>query len=301
MHRLGHELGSRSCPRTVRLEWITFGLLIVAAVAATVSPASGEVIRIVVPPSFEDVEGGGSVSPATGPIRIQYLIPASDFAELPDTHRLIVAWNFRSDITQSEPLNWTLDDEQIWMSTTNLSNLTNVFADNHGPNKSLVHDGTMIYPLLTTGPPQGPRDFAEGTRLHTPFFYDPSEGNLLIERLTFDVAGPAQSAVINVVGDSQRTQKRIEEQCGDPRYLEQIHKCIASRRALLGLDAPTKISPTSPDGEEAYHSHVMSELMKLAEAQKERPDVIDGAVLDQMLLQQGAADDGRECQAGSST
>jgi hypothetical protein len=103
---------------------------------------------------------------------------------------------------------------------------------------------------------------------------------------------PAQSAVINIHGNSQRTQKRVEEQCGDPRYLDQVHKCVASRRALLGLDAPTKISPTSPDGEQAYHSHVMSELMKLVERSKERPEVIDGVVLDQILLQQGTADDG---------
>ena len=96
---------------------------------------------------------------------------------------------------------------------------------------------------------------------------------------------PAQSAVIHIDGDRQRTQKKVEEQCGDPRYLDQIQKCVASRRALLGLDAPTKISPTSPDGEQAYHAHVMSELMKLAEGAKDRPDVIDGAVLDQMLLQ----------------
>jgi hypothetical protein len=105
---------------------------------------------------------------------------------------------------------------------------------------------------------------------------------------------PAQSAVINISGDSQRTQKRVEEQIGDPRYLEQVQKCIAARRALLGLDAPTKISPTSPDGEQAYHSYVMAELMRLVEGSKERPDVIDGEVLNQMLLQQGTADDNEQ-------
>ena len=59
---------------------------------------------------------------------------------------------------------------------------------------------------------------------------------------------PAQSATITSNGQqSQKTQKRLEDQYGDPRYLSEIRACIASRRALLGLDAPTKIAPTSPD------------------------------------------------------
>jgi hypothetical protein len=96
---------------------------------------------------------------------------------------------------------------------------------------------------------------------------------------------PAQSAVIHSDGNGQKTQKRVAEQCGDPRYLEQVHKCIVSRRALLGLDAPTKIAPTSPDGDTAYHSHVMAELMKLAEGSKSSPDVIDCEVVERMLLE----------------
>ena len=102
---------------------------------------------------------------------------------------------------------------------------------------------------------------------------------------------PAQSAVINVGGGGQKTQKRVAEQVGDPRYLEQVQKCIAARRALLGLDAPTRIAPVSPDGEMAYHSFVMAELMKMAEGSKEGPDVIDGEVLDQMLIEQKRGDD----------
>jgi len=56
---------------------------------------------------------------------------------------------------------------------------------------------------------------------------------------------PAQSAVFNVDGKGQKTQKWVVEQSGDPRFLEQVHKCITSRRALLGLDAPTRIAPVS--------------------------------------------------------
>ena len=50
-----------------------------------------------------------------------------------------------------------------------------------------------------------------------------------------------QSARIRVEGDQQKTEKLVADQAGDPRFLDQIHKCIVSRRALLGLDAPTEI------------------------------------------------------------
>ena len=44
-------------------------------------------------------------------------------------------------------------------------------------------------------------------------------------------------------GSGKRAQKTVEHPVGDLRYLEQVQKCIAARRALLGLDAPTRIAP----------------------------------------------------------
>ena len=49
---------------------------------------------------------------------------------------------------------------------------------------------------------------------------------------------PAQSAVVTDqgTGAAQKTRKSLKHQIGDPRFLEQINKCITQRRALLGLD-----------------------------------------------------------------
>jgi|GEM_PF-1004466 hypothetical protein len=91
---------------------------------------------------------------------------------------------------------------------------------------------------------------------------------------------PSQEATISSDGTTQRTVKRVAEQTGDVRYLEIVHKCVASRRALLGLDAPVKVAPVSPDGTEAYHIHVMSELMRLAEQASVGPVVIDGEAIE---------------------
>ena len=32
-------------------------------------------------------------------------------------------------------------------------------------------------------------------------------------------------------------RRHAREQCGDPRYLDQVLKCVSQRRAILGLDA----------------------------------------------------------------
>ena len=183
------------------------GLVSIAIAAATGAGVSGEVIRIVSPPSTANTEGNTSVTPTRTPLRIQYLIPAADFADLPASHRYIAGFNFRSDRTQTQAVDWIIPDEQIWMSTTNKTSLTNVFDDNHGPNKALLFDGTMTYPFLGTGPAAGPRPFADGTRLQTPFYYDPSQGNLVVELRDFDknYPIPASIDVVTIPSASIRT------------------------------------------------------------------------------------------------
>jgi hypothetical protein len=63
---------------------------------------------------------------------------------------------------------------------------------------------------------------------------------------------PSQSAVVDGDADSQQARKTIKNRHGDPRLLEVVLKCIVSRREILGLDAPTKIAPVMPDGQEPF-------------------------------------------------
>jgi hypothetical protein len=177
--------------KSIRLGWSNVGLVSIAIAAATCAVASAEVIKVVSPSSAKNAEGNLSGTPIAGePGRVQFLYLASDFAQLPATHRQIVAFNRRADGTQNQPNNWTYPDVEVWMSTTTRTSLLSVFADNHGPNKSKVHDGSLVFPIIATGPAGGPKDVADGARLDTPFFYDPSQGNLLVE-LAYVVAGPS--------------------------------------------------------------------------------------------------------------
>jgi hypothetical protein len=53
-------------------------------------------------------------------------------------------------------------------------------------------------------------------------------------------------------GDKIKAGIRKVEQTGDPRYLEGVRWCIAKRCEVLGLNAPQKIAPTTPDGQRPY-------------------------------------------------
>jgi hypothetical protein len=181
---------------TFQLKWTTVGLVSVAIVAATGALASGQIVDIVAPSSAANVEGNSGSTPGLTPLRIQHLIPASDFTNLPASNRRIVAFNFRADTTQTQVVDWTSGDEMVWMSTTNLNTLTTTYDNNHGADRTLVHNGPLPFHLLATGPAGGPRDFAPGPQLDKPFFYDPSKGNLLVDRLMF-ATNPSALATID--------------------------------------------------------------------------------------------------------
>ena len=91
---------------------------------------------------------------------------------------------------------------------------------------------------------------------------------------------PAQEARVRD-SDPSNAVKTMKSRTGDPRFLEIVMKCSASRRELLGLDAPVKVAPTTPDGEQPYHAYVIAELMRISEKATSGPEIIDGAVIEQ--------------------
>src|SRR5687768_14050297 len=59
---------------------------------------------------------------------------------------------------------------------------------------------------------------------------------------------PAQMATVNGDNGSGKAKRTVRHQYGDPRFLDIVLKSIEGERQLMGLDAPTKIAPTTPDG-----------------------------------------------------
>jgi hypothetical protein len=92
----------------------------------------------------------------------------------------------------------TLSSVRIDLSTTsvNSSTLGLTFASNVGADNTTVHNGALSLSSTATGP--GPRPFDVIITLATPFVYDPSAGNLLLDvrnfggglTTQFDAVGP---------------------------------------------------------------------------------------------------------------
>jgi transposase-like protein len=55
-----------------------------------------------------------------------------------------------------------------------------------------------------------------------------------------------------VAGGEDEAEFRKEQRDGNPKFLEGILRCIQQRCEILGVNAPTKIAPVTPDGEEEY-------------------------------------------------
>jgi len=60
----------------------------------------------------------------------------------------------------------------------------------------------------------------------------------------------------------KKSQFTKEQRAGDPRYLEIVQKCMDRRAELLGLNAPQKIAPTTPDGKEPWTAIKMIEVVR---------------------------------------
>ncbi len=67
---------------------------------------------------------------------------------------------------------------------------------------------------------------------------------------------PAQSAVVSGEGPAQQTRKSMKHQIGDPRFLDQVNKCIAQRRAITGID----LAPVPPASENQFDGNVTLEV-----------------------------------------
>src|SRR5690606_29968086 len=124
---------ARKLMNTFRLKPIALGVFSVAAIAVAGTLASGEVIKIVSPSAFANVEGESAVVPSVTPINLLRLYPTSDFADLPESQRWLVAFNHRGDEAQTSAVDWVFPDTEIWVSTTSKTRdtMSTVFSENH--------------------------------------------------------------------------------------------------------------------------------------------------------------------------
>src|SRR5262249_49363527 len=82
------------------------------------------------------------------------------------------------------------DSVRIDLSTTSRtpSTLSTLFASNVGADNQTVFNSFVFVNAPVTGPPGGPKDFSVVFTI-SPFVYDPSAGNLLLDVTAFESGG----------------------------------------------------------------------------------------------------------------
>jgi len=170
--------------KSCKMRWIMLSVIALAISYSEVGQVfAAEPNRVVIPNSLQDVEGGGGGDDIPDiPFRIQYLCPASQFMSLSNRPHLITHFAARPDASVTAPRTCSLDDVQFRMSTTNATApLSLTFADNVGSDETIVYEGSLTTHTDNIGPVGGPKEFDYIVELHTPFLYDPNQGNLLID------------------------------------------------------------------------------------------------------------------------
>ena len=151
---------------------------------------------VVSPNSYASTDGGnGAALPfdlgdlILNSARYQQVYDATEFSALSGPAE-ITKILFRPDVV-GHAFSSTLSDIRIDLSTTSASagGLSSTFASNVGADDTIVYGGAAGSSLSLsssfTGPSGGPKAFDIAINLTTPFLYDPSQGNLLLDVRNF--------------------------------------------------------------------------------------------------------------------
>ncbi|MBI5387580.1 MAG: immunoglobulin domain-containing protein [Verrucomicrobia bacterium] len=136
--------------------------------------------NLIVPDVWANTGGGGGSSVLRHSIRLQEVYSASQFPPRPI---LIQELRFRPNAAYGQPFSETIAHLQINLSATTVQpgSLSSTFANNPGANDTVVFAGSISLSSACLGPVNGPKEFDIVIPLTTPFLYDPSVGNLLVD------------------------------------------------------------------------------------------------------------------------
>ena len=153
-------------------------------------------IKIVSPGAYEDMEGeGGGGGESSSPFRYQQVFPAADFAALGNKPHWLVGHTTRPDQSVTSPRTAHWPDNEIRLSTTQRGpgNLSLRFDDNLGADVMQFYRGPRTVVADIDGPGPGPREFyhVDTPAGVTPYLYDPSQGNLLFDVISWQGESPS--------------------------------------------------------------------------------------------------------------
>jgi hypothetical protein len=138
-----------------------------------------------------------------GSMRYQQVFKSTDFVSLTGPAR-ITQITFRPDFQLGSAFSATLPNVRIDLSTTSAAPdaLSTAFANNVGGDDTTVFSGALPLSSAKTGPAAGPKDFDIVINLTTPFVYDRSAGNLLLDVRNFSGGTTTTFDAQTTVGDT---------------------------------------------------------------------------------------------------
>jgi hypothetical protein len=163
---------------TVTVVRVSFLVLLAACAGSTAPAAFADDILVVVPNSKENAGGIGNIVPFSyPPARYQQLNFAAEFGAITGP-TLITEIAFRAGPT-ANPFTHTVADLQINLSTAAVTPLSGTYATNVGSDDTTVFAGPLVMNVVS--PKSSLRPWEILIPLTTPFLYDPSVGDLLLD------------------------------------------------------------------------------------------------------------------------
>ena len=168
--------------------------LSIVGFAVIASSAFADDIQVVVPGTKTDSAGVGNTRPFSfAPARYQQLNFAEEFDEITGP-ALITEVAFRAGPT-ADPFAHTVLDLQINLSTAAVDPLSSSYGTNVGSDDTTVFRGPLAMSVVS---PKGSlRPFEIVIPLSTPFVYDPSAGDLLLDLRLHDNPNPTEAKFID--------------------------------------------------------------------------------------------------------
>ncbi len=162
------------------------GLIVLAGCAL----AHGSPVNIVTPNNLTGTEGNTENSypfSVAETMRYQQVYTASQFGAISTGGGMITEIAFRPDAVYGYAFTHTIANIQIDLSTTTAGpgGLSLTFANNVGADDTTVFNRSLTLSSAFTGPVGGPKNFDILIPLTTPFYYNPTVGNLLLDIRNF--------------------------------------------------------------------------------------------------------------------
>lgn len=190
----------------MRRQLCTAGMAAVLGLVVPICIVSAAETTIVVPNAFEETEGDWIIAELISDYRLQMIVAADQFTQLPTGTSLLTHLAYRVDGSVDSPHAYTADHMTLRLSTTDRlpSELSQEFAANTGPVESTGFDGVPSWSTEGVGPDGGPKGFDFGLPVEPPFPFDPSQGNLLVDLTVLGGSSPLMIDFTAPVTDSSR-------------------------------------------------------------------------------------------------